>query len=94
MGLDSREGSDSGAGLDSGGVKLLGGVRLQVGVGLRVAFVHRGNVALPFQGSAKRWTPGLVNFVTAVAYIPLLPHLACSIHATWGPTFSRALYTA
>ena len=24
--------------------------------------------------------------------LPLLPSFACSIHATWGPPFSRALY--
>ena len=42
-------------------------------------------VASYLQGSAKRWSLGLVNFVTALAY-----HF-CSIHATWGPPFSRSL---
>ena len=42
-------------------------------------------VILGVQGLAERWAPGLVN-------LPLLPGLACSIHATWGPPFSRALY--
>ena len=41
-------------------------------------------------GLGKKPFPGLVNFVAAVAY-----HfcLACSIHTTWGPPFSRALQT-
>ena len=27
-------------------------------------------------------------------FLPLLPGLACSVHATWGLSFSRALYSA
>ena len=42
------------------------------------------------QGSAKRRSLGLVNFVATFAYY-LLPVLPCSIHATWGPSFSLAL---
>ena len=45
------------------------------------------------QGSAKRQTPGFMKFVTALAYHFCLPGFACSIHATWGPPFSRTLYT-
>ena len=45
----------------------------------------------PVQGSANGWPPGLVNFVAAVAYL-FLTGFACSIHTTWGPPFSRALY--
>ena len=42
----------------------------------------------PFvQGSTNRRAPGLVNFAPALAY-----HF-CSIHATWGPPISGALYT-
>ena len=33
----------------------------------------------------------MVNFVTAFV-LPLLPGFAYSIHATWGPPLSRALY--
>ena len=32
-----------------------------------------------------------MNFVRAVAYHSYLAGLACSIHATWGPPFSRTL---
>ena len=40
------------------------------------------------QGSAKSKSPGLVDFVTALGYhLPLLPELACTIHATLGSTF-------
>ena len=42
------------------------------------------------QRSAKRWSPGLENFVSAYT-VPHLPGLACTIHATWGPPFSQAL---
>ena len=42
------------------------------------------------QGPAKRWSPGLLNLVTAVAF--LLPGFACCIHTTWGPSLSQALY--
>ena len=44
------------------------------------------HLLMAVQGSAKKRFPGLVNFVPALA-LPLLPGLACSIHATWGPPF-------
>ena len=39
--------------------------------------------------SAKRWAPGSGKFCCCCC-LTLLPGLACSIHATWGPPFSRA----
>ena len=44
------------------------------------------------QGSDKRQTPGLVNFVYGCCF-SLLPGFAYSINATWDPPFSRAVYT-
>ena len=45
--------------------------------------------------SAVRWSPGLVYSYAYFVFcycLPFLPGFACSIHTTWGPTFSRALY--
>ena len=53
------------------------------------ATTERGTQSIGLQGSPDRQSPDLVKFVTALL---LLPGFACSIHATWGQRFSRALY--
>ena len=56
---------------------------------IRLATSGKGSKSL--QISAKGWSLGLVNFVIAVANYFCL--FARSIHATFRPPFSRALYT-
>ena len=43
------------------------------------------------QGSTNRRAPGFCEFCSC-SCLPLLPQLSCSIHATWGPPISGALY--
>ena len=44
-----------------------------------------------FRGELKKWAPGLVNFVPAVAYDSCLKYSE-NVLATWSPHFSPALY--
>ena len=46
---------------------------------------------VPLQGSAKKAVPRFGELCCCCC-LPLLPGIACSFHATWGPPFSRALY--
>ena len=56
------------------------------------ALIQEWNCLYSVKRSAKTDAPGLVTFVPALAYLPRLSQLACSIHATWSINFSRSLY--
>ena len=49
---------------------------------------HYGTLVV--QGSTNRWAPRFGEFCSC-SCLPLLPQIACSIHATWGPPISGAL---
>ena len=47
---------------------------------------------LPSTGIGSKAVPRFGEFCSCCC-LPLLPGFACSIHVTWGPPFSRALYS-